>query len=51
MPRATQGHLVALGEGEQEWEAVPASVCRDLVESMPRRDAAVIAAKGGYTKY
>ena len=36
---------------EQEWEAIPASVCRDLVESMPRRVAAVIAAKGGYTKY
>ena len=36
---------------EEEWEAIPASVCRDLVESMPRRVAAVIRAKGGYTKY
>ena len=36
---------------EEEWEAIPQSVCRDLVESMPRRVAAVIRAKGGYTKY
>ena len=36
---------------EKEWEAIPASVCRDLAESMPRRVAAVIAAKGGYTQH
>ena len=36
---------------EKEWEAIPQSVCRYLVESMPRRVAAVIRAKGGYTKY
>ena len=36
---------------EKEWEAIPQSVHRDLVESMPRRVAAVIKAKGGYTKY
>ena len=36
---------------EKEWEAIPNSVCRDLVESMPGRIAAVINAKGGYTKY
>ena len=36
---------------EKEWEAIPQSVCRDSVESMPRRVAAVIRAKGGYTKY
>ena len=35
---------------EEEWEGIPASRCRDLVE-VPRRLAAVIAAKGGYTKY
>ena len=50
MPRATQGHLAALGEGEQEWEAVPASVCRDVAESMSMRVAAVISDKGGYAK-
>ena len=36
---------------EKEWEVIPQSVCRDLVVSMPRRVAAVIKAKGGYTKY
>ena len=36
---------------EQEWEAIPALVCRDLVESMPRRVAAAIPAKGGCTKH
>ena len=36
---------------EKEWEAIPQSVCRALVESMPRRVAAVIKNKGGYTKY
>ena len=36
---------------QAEWKAIPASVCMDLVESMPRRVEAVIGAKGGYTKY
>ena len=36
---------------EEEWKAIPDSVCRDLVESMPGRIAAVIKAKGDYTKY
>ena len=35
---------------EREWEAIPSSVCRELVESMPRRVTAVISAKGGYAK-
>lgn len=34
-----------------EWEKIPASVCQDLIESMPRRVQAVLEAKGGYTKY
>ena len=34
-----------------EWEAIPAEVCRNLIESMPRRVEAVIKAKGGQTKY
>ena len=34
-----------------EWEKIEASVCQGLVESMPRRIAAVLKAKGGYTKY
>jgi hypothetical protein len=36
---------------EKEWEAIPVEECRKLIESMPRRIAAVIKAKGGYTKY
>ena len=34
-----------------EWEAIPTEVCRNLIESMPRRVEAVIKAKGGQTKY
>ena len=33
------------------WDDVPAEVCQNLIESMPRRVAAVIKANGGYTKY
>ena len=36
---------------ETEWAKIPADVCLNLVESMPRRIAAVLKAKGGYTKY
>jgi hypothetical protein len=34
-----------------EWNKVPAQTCQKLIESMPRRCAAVIKAKGGHTKY
>ena len=36
---------------EAEWEKIPKEVCVDLIKSMPRRVAAVLKAKGGYTKY
>jgi transposase len=36
---------------EAEWNAIPAQVCLELIESMPRRIMAVLMAKGGYTKY
>ena len=36
---------------EKEWENIKPEVCQGLIESMPRRVAAVIKAKGGYTKY
>ena len=36
---------------EAEWEKISAKECRDLIESMPRRVAAVLKAKEGYTKY
>jgi transposase len=34
-----------------EWNAIPAQVCIDLIESMPRRVEAVLKARGGYVKY
>ena len=36
---------------ETEWNNIPKEVCIDLIESMPRRIAAVLKAKGGYVKY
>jgi transposase len=36
---------------EAEWNAIPVDVCVKLIESMPKRVAEVIRAKGGNTKY
>ena len=36
---------------QKEWEAISEQECQALVESMPARIAAVLKAKGGYTKY
>jgi len=36
---------------EEEWNKIDVLVYQNLIESMPRRMAAVIKAKGGYTKY
>jgi hypothetical protein len=36
---------------EKEWEAILLSVYQKLIESMPRGVAAVLKAKGHYTKY
>lgn len=36
---------------QELWTAIPHSVCKELVESMPRRCKAVIDAKGFATKY
>jgi len=36
---------------EAEWNKIPQQICIDLITSMPRRVAAVLKAKGGYTKY
>ena len=36
---------------EAEWEKIPKEECLKLINSMPRRVAAVLKAKGGYTKY
>jgi hypothetical protein len=36
---------------QEKWEEIEPQVCQDLIESMPRRMAGVIKAKGGVTKY
>ena len=35
----------------EEWEKIPVARCSKLIETYPKRLAAVIAAKGGSTKY
>jgi hypothetical protein len=35
----------------EEWEGIPREVVLNLIDSMPRRVAAVLKAKGGPTKY
>jgi transposase len=43
--------MVGLWDRVQEkWEQIEPQVCQDLIESMPRRMAAVIKAKRGVTK-
>jgi hypothetical protein len=36
---------------QAEWNKIPKEVCMGLIESMPRHIAALLKAKGGYTKY
>lgn len=36
---------------ETQWENIPRQKCIDLIESMPRRVAAVLKARGGHTNY
>lgn len=36
---------------EDAWNTIEQSICEQLIRSMPNRVAAVIKAKGGYTKY
>ena len=48
---APKGILELWERVQVEWEKIEPSVCQGLVESMPRRVAAVLKAKGGYTKY
>jgi len=48
---ASSGMLELWKRVEEEWNKIDAEVCHNLIESMPRRVAAVLKAKGGYTKY
>ena len=45
--------IAELWEGgvQKEWNDIPASVCQNLIQTMPRRVQAISWAKGGYTKY
>jgi transposase len=47
-PKSVNELFEALSE---EWQNIPAAITQNLVKSMPKRVAAVIAAKGGPTKY
>jgi DDE superfamily endonuclease len=48
---APKGILELWERVEKEWNKIDVEVCQNLIESMPRRIAAVLKAKGGYTKY
>jgi transposase len=49
--RVPAGILELWERVQVEWEKIEPEVCQNLIESMPRRVAAVLKAKGGYTKY
>lgn len=49
--RPPDGILELWERVQAEWDKIDSKVCQDLIESMPRRVAAVVKAKGGYTKY
>ncbi len=49
--RAPSGMLELWERVQVEWEKIEPEVCQNLIESMPRRVAAVVKAKGGHTKY
>ena len=34
-----------------QWAKIDVEVCRNLIDSIPRRAEAVLKAKGGFTKY
>jgi hypothetical protein len=48
---APKGMLELWERVEVEWNKIDAEVCQNLIQSMPRRVAAVLKAKGGSTKY
>ena len=46
-----QSVCTSLERVEKEWEKIPVEICTNVIESMPKRIAAVIKAKGGHAKY
>jgi len=49
--RAPVGILELWERVQVEWDKIEPEVCQKLIESMPRRVAAVVKTKGGHTKY
>src|SRR5436305_6088250 len=49
--RAPGGILELWERVQEEWDKIEPQVCQNLIESMPRRVAALVEAKGGYIKY
>jgi hypothetical protein len=49
--RVPGGMLELWERVQEEWDKIEPEVCQNLIESMPRRVAAVVKAKGGHTKY
>jgi len=50
-PTAPKGVWEIWERAVEVWDNIPPEVCQNLIESMPRRLAAVIKVKGGHTKY
>ena len=48
---APNGMLELWERVETEWDKITPDICMNLIDSMPRHIAAVLKAKGGYTKY
>ncbi|GFT42519.1 DDE_3 domain-containing protein [Trichonephila clavipes] len=48
-PSRDTGELTA--QMQRLWQDLPQGVISDLIESMPRRISACIAARGGFTTY
>ncbi|GFY12598.1 DDE_3 domain-containing protein [Trichonephila clavipes] len=48
-PSQDTGELT--GQMQRLWQDLPQGVISDLIESMPRRISACIAARGGFTTY
>jgi len=49
--RLPNGAIELWDRVEREQNKIDVVVCQNLIESMPRMLAAVVKAKGGYTKY
>jgi transposase len=51
LPKNQTSKNLLIEAADEAWEAIEDQVLKDLVDSMPRRLAAIIKANGWYTKY